>query len=325
MVGLRAVIILVVLMPLILSVVGHKDRRSHARHARGFHREHRTMCTNDPSLYQFFPPCSTSTTTSSTTTAAGDSSEETVDTTTTEIANTTTEPTSLERAHWCRFGNGTYLPLGYSYMHTVCQLCQCTKSRIIRCQLLQCMPTYCVDNSMPVRKAGQCCTTCGYEIPTNSCVYNGISYPHGAIMKLVENKMQCWCQLGNIECRDYIGTLLESMSVMAEGVTIYIIVAVIFVVLIFGVLLCCSCTILIYYYYNKNQCTFQQAYEQYEQYANSAGWQPVEEGEENAVDDNAEEKRIEAEKSEFSNSVDDAVPPPYAAYNSSYVSEEEQK
>jgi len=309
-------------MPLILSVVGHKDKRLHARHARGFHRDRKSICTNDPSLYQFFPPCSTTTQSSSPTTTTEDYTEETLDTTTTVIANTTSGPTSLQRAHWCRFSNGTYLPFGYSYMQTACSLCQCTQSRAIRCQALQCMPTYCVDNSMPIRKSGQCCTTCGYENPTNSCVYNGISFPHGAIIKLVENKMQCWCQLGNIECRNYMGTLLDSMNTLAGGITVYIIVIVVIVVLIFGLLLCCGCTLVFYYYYHRNQQSFEQAYEQY---VNSAGWQPMDEGAENVVDDNAEEKRIEAEKNQFSNPIGDAVPPPYAGYNSSYVSEEEQK
>jgi len=172
MVGLRVVIITVVLMALILNVIGEKGKRLHARHVHGY--DHPKPCTDNPDD----PPCESTSTTSSTT---EDSSEETTPSTTTDSSDTmtTSGPTSLERAHWCRFHNGSYLPLGTVYMSTICTMCQCTKSRAILCQPLECLPTYCIDNTMPYRKSGQCCAQCGYEVATNSCVYNGISYQHG--------------------------------------------------------------------------------------------------------------------------------------------------
>jgi hypothetical protein len=194
MVELRTVIIISVLMALILAVAGHNKQRFNSRHFGGDgdsdgHGSKERPCTNNPKMFYFYPPCS-STSTQSTTSAESstasttkdDSSEEIVvtATTTSSNTNTTSGPTSLERAHWCRSRNGTYVPLGYWYMNNVCTLCQCTKSRMIRCELLQCMPTYCMDNTMPYRKSGQCCTQCGYEHAENStCVYNGITFPHG--------------------------------------------------------------------------------------------------------------------------------------------------
>ena len=88
-------------------------------------------------------------------------------------------PSEYERNRWCRLANGTYLAYGYSFLYTPCSMCQCLRSRIVRCQPLQCMPTYCVDNSMPTRRDGQCCTQCRYEQPANSCSYNNMSFPHG--------------------------------------------------------------------------------------------------------------------------------------------------
>jgi hypothetical protein len=342
MVELRTVIIISVLMALILAVTGHNKQFSHSRHFGGgggsdsdshgdVHGSQQRPCTNNPKMFYYFPPCSatstqsTATTESSTASTTEDhSSEEIVETTTTtrSSTDTTSAPTSLERAHWCRSRNGTYVPLGYWYMNNVCTMCTCTKSRMIRCELLQCMPTYCVDNKMPYRKTGQCCTQCAYEHAENStCEYNGITFPHGAVMKAVENKMQCWCQLGHIECRNYIGTLFESLGLMADGIAIYVILMVLFVVITFGLLMCSGCTLLFYYYYKNNQCVIEQAYDQY---VGSAGWQPVEEGEEDVVYTGAEEKLMEAEKYQYSDSVDDLVPPPYGDYNDSYAPEKEQ-
>jgi hypothetical protein len=125
--------------------------------------------------HPFDPPCK------STTAAAEDDSEDATvpSSTSTSDTMTTSEPTTLERAHWCRFSNGTYLPLGTTFMNTICTMCQCTTSRSILCQTLECLPTYCIDNTMPYRKGNQCCAQCGYEVATNSCVYNGVSFPHG--------------------------------------------------------------------------------------------------------------------------------------------------
>ena len=128
--------------------------------------------------------------------------------------------------------------------------------------------------------------------------------------------MQCWCQLGNIECRNYIGTLFDSLM---DGTAVYIIVIILSIVLIFGCLLCCSCTLGFYYYYQRNQQVFQEAYEQY---ATTAGWEPMEDESETAVDPVAEEKRIEAEKSQLDSRLVDVVPPPYAIHNDSYIPEQ---
>jgi hypothetical protein len=141
-------------------------------------------------------------------------------------------------------------------------------------------------------------------------------------LKREENKMQCWCQLGNIECRTDMGSLFQGMNFWSDPTAIYIIVAVLCIVLFFGLLLCCGCTLFTYYYYQRHQHTFQQAYDQY---INSAGWQPVGEEEQQVVDDSAEEKRIEAEQNQFASPIHDNVPPPYAINNYSYVSGEAQK
>lgn len=192
MVELRTIIILTVLMALVFAVVGDKDKR-HARHKHMAH-SHQLPCTRNPDLYQYYAPCPTGDsskhhawTQKSSISATEDSSEESAEktsastSTSTSATNSTSEDlTSLQRAHWCRLSNGTHLPLGHLFLHTTCALCQCTKARIIRCQPLQCMPTYCLDNKMPVRKTGQCCTQCEHDVATNStCLYNGINFPHG--------------------------------------------------------------------------------------------------------------------------------------------------
>jgi hypothetical protein len=169
MVGLRVAIIISVLMALALVVVGGKNHRLHTRDNNG----NQQPCTNNPAWYAFYPPCNPTSTTSTTSTSTESSS------TAASESDSTDAPTSLQRAHWCRFPNGTYTSLGYSFLNTPCSLCQCTQSRAIRCQALQCMPTYCVDNSMPTRQPGQCCTTCAYEQTANACVYNNLTFPHG--------------------------------------------------------------------------------------------------------------------------------------------------
>jgi len=316
MVGLRAVIIVAVLMALILGIVAEKNKRLHARHA-----HHNQMrCTNNPDWYPYLPPCQT-------TPSEEYSGDETSTTSTTTIIPTTTpttttqDPTSLERAHWCRFNNGSYVPLGYVFMNSVCSMCQCTQSRSIRCQTLQCMPTYCIDNSMPYRKSGQCCTQCAYEVSKGSCVYNNISFPHGTVLKAIRDKMQCWCQLGNIECRNYMGTPFDGLDIFADNSAIFIVVIVILAVLIFGVLLCCGIMGLFYFYYKRHEHTFQQAYDEY---INAAGWQPMEE-EEQYVVDGAEEKQREAEQYQYENPSNDFAPPPYVVPNDSPFSVDEQK
>lgn len=167
MVGLRVVIITVVLMAFYINIVGgHNERHAHS------HNDPKP-CADNP----WGPPCE-STSTKRTTT---EDTEDTTVTTSTSSSDTTTtsELTPLERAHWCRFSNGTYLPLGATYMNAICTMCRCTTSRAIFCQTLECLPTYCIDNTMPYRKSGQCCAQCGYEVSNASCVYNGVSFPHG--------------------------------------------------------------------------------------------------------------------------------------------------
>jgi len=313
MTGLRVVIILPMLMAFILAVASHKDHRLHAREGGNHDGPSRAACTNNPALYDYFPPCSTTkntgtSTTSTSTSTASDSSE--------EVDSTTGSTTSLQRAHWCRFSNGSYLSYGASFIHGTCSVCECTKSRLIFCKPIQCMPTYCVDNTMPSRRTGECCTKCAYEPTSDYCVYSNKSYPHGTILKSVEGKMQCWCQLGQIECRNYMVAL--GSNLLSDGIAVYIIVIVLIIVVVFGLLLCCGCTIGFYYYYQRHQHTFQQAYDEY---VNSAGWQPMNDGEEFVVDPTAEEKSLEAEKYQSSTGVSESVPPPYAAY----ASEQEQK
>jgi len=284
-----------VLIALALSVVGDFQPGGPGEQNSDFNRG----CTNDPELFGVLPPCSTPAPT-------------------TDEQTTSSAPTPLQRINWCRLANGTYLPLGYTFYSTPCSLCRCVQSRSIPCQALQCMPTYCVDNSMPVRRPDQCCTQCHYEQPPNTCSYNNMSFPHGTILKAIEDKMQCWCQLGNIECRNYMGTLFDSVL---DGSVAFIIVIVLAIILIFGLLLCCGCTLGFYYYYQRNQQVFQEAYDQY---ANPAGWQPMED-EEAVVDPAAAEKQLEAEKNAFESRIVDVIPPAYSVYNGSYVPEEEKQ
>lgn len=275
-------VVLAVLTALVLAVVGDGNQRLQARHVYGFDISTQSSSVSTPE-------------------------------------STTNTLSVLERAHWCRFPNGTYVPLNSVFAYRACSICQCTRMRVIRCQPLQCMPTYCVDNTMPTRRNGQCCTQCAYEKTANACSYNNFTFPHGSIIKSDEDKMQCWCQLGNIECRNYMGSFFQGLDLWGSGSGVFVVAIVLLIVLIFGLLLCCACTAGCYYYYRRNEHTFQQAYEQY---VNPAGWQPMDEEEENVIDPAEEEKRLEAEKSQFENGVGEVVPPPYAAYNGSYVSGE---
>lgn len=231
----------------------------------------------------------------------------------------------LERAVWCRTRNNTYLALGATYMQSLCTMCICTTSRTIRCSRLECMPTYCVDDSAPIRKPDQCCTQCAYDEKFSNgttCVNKGITFPHGVLLRSVENKMNCWCQMGNIECRSYGIGAMQTLDILSDTAAIYVVVMVIMIVLIVGVLLCCSCTLFYYYYYQRYQQTMQQ---QYDEYVNSAGWQPMGEDEQTAADMSAEEKRIEAEKFQATIGITEMVPPPYGVYNDSFVHADEQK
>jgi hypothetical protein len=117
-------------------------------------------------------------------------------------------------------------------------------------------------------------------------------------------------------------SIFQSLDVWSAGSAVYIVMIVLVVVLIFGFFLCCGCTVGCYYYLKKNQQVFQEAFDQY---ANPTGWEPIDETEGNIVDTAAEEKQIEAEKSQFENANVEFVPPPYAAYEGAYVPEQEKK
>jgi hypothetical protein len=182
MAGLRRVIIVAVVMALIFAVTGSKNQRLHARQdseSRGYQHHGEKPCTDNPQLNPYMPPCPTippipDTSTTPVTEAA--SEEET----SAESTTNTPSPSSLERAHWCRFSNGTNIPLGFTYMQNRCLMCNCTASRAIACQVIKCMPTYCIDNATPIRKSDQCCTQCPNDVSkADSCVYKGVSYPHG--------------------------------------------------------------------------------------------------------------------------------------------------
>lgn len=135
------------------------------------------FCKNNPAS-SWVSVCNSATTT--TTPSSGGSTTGGQYTTPSTAASSTTSfvPTS-QRDRWCQFRNGTYLSLGYTFMHTQCTLCQCTQTREIRCTNLQCMPTYCVDGSTPSPKPGQCCPQCAYETKSTPCVINSVSFPHG--------------------------------------------------------------------------------------------------------------------------------------------------
>lgn len=239
----------------------------------------------------------------------------------TVTSSTMTPMTTVPEADWCRLSNGTTLPLGYTFLSRNCTLCECTRMKTIRCQMLQCLVAYCVDGSKPSRREGACCAQCNSDNSSESCSYNGVNYPHGTVMKSIEGKMQCWCQWGRIECRQFISSMFGSFDVLADSATIMLMVMILFVVLIFGLLVCCTFSLIFYFYYQRHRDTFQQAYDQY---LNSMGWQPMEEeGMENAdekqdgeyptemVFDAAEQKRIEAEQSQYTG---ESIPPPYAIF-----------
>jgi len=235
---------------------------------------------------------------------------------------TTGPDSTLERAHWCRFDNGTYVPFGYTFMHTECTLCQCIPSHEIWCTTLQCMPTYCIDDSTPAPREGQCCAQCAYEKASTACVINDVSFPHGTVLRRTTDNVQCWCQLGSVECRKATTALFSGLDWWGKGSAVYVIVIIICAVLLIGTLLCCASTLFFYYYYQRQQQNIQRAYAEY---YNSAGWQAMPEDQE-VVEGSAEEKQAEAEQEQVeyerpTGISEQYVPPPYALYNGSYVNE----
>ncbi|CAF3499569.1 unnamed protein product [Rotaria sp. Silwood1] len=335
MIWLSKAIFIVVFAALILDVAG---RRHHHTHNEGSYEEIDTndvyewLCRNNP-LAAYINFCQTTTTphstiastTDDTSTSSSSTTTFELETTTPSTEETTSSPTSLERAHWCHLLNGTYLPLGHTFMYTACALCQCTSTRAVLCTTLRCMNTYCIDNSVPSARPGQCCAQCSYEENSTSCEYNGITFPHGTIVKSTKNSARCWCQLGTIECRRSAVSIFAALDLWGSGTAIYVIIVFVLIVLLVGTLLCCTCTAFYYYYYQRNQHLVQQVYDQY---WNNAGWQPM--SEEGYVDGNVDEKQVEAEQIQHDNDYptgnsEEYIPPPYALYNGSYVADENAK
>ncbi|CAF1148294.1 unnamed protein product [Rotaria sordida] len=271
----------------------------------------------------------TDTTTEDTSTSSSTDSTFELETTTpgtTDSTDSSSSPSSLERAYWCHLANGTYLSLGYSFMHTPCALCQCTQLRSVICTTLRCMDTYCIDDSTPISRQDQCCAQCAYEATSTSCAYNGITFPHGTIIRNIGNNLKCWCQLGTVECRRSTASIFAGLDVWGTGTAVYIIIIIVLGMLLLGTLLCCSCTALYYYYYHRNRHVVQQVYDQY---WNNAGWQPMSE-EGHVVDGNAGEKQVQAEQNqqEFEHPTGNSeayIPPPYALYNGANAADEKAK
>ena len=141
-------------------------------------------------------------------------------------------------------------------------------------------------------------------------------------MKKVEDKMQCWCQLGNIECRNYMASLFQGWDAFADGTIIYVIVMMVFAIIFFGSLLCLGCTFFLYAYVQRNQYLIERTYNEY---AGTGGWQPIIEEESYEVDNTVDEKFVVDEKQPLENPTDDSIPPPYAIYDKSYVPTNQQK
>ena len=144
----------------------------------------------------------------------------------------------------------------------------------------------------------------------------------GTVLRQTNDNVQCWCQLGSVECRRGTTTLFSGLDWWGKGSAIYVIVIIICAVLLIGILLCCASTLFFYRYYQRKQQNIQNAYAEY---YNSAGWQAMP-GDQEVVDGSAEEKQAEAEQEqvEYEHSTgtsEQYVPPPYALYNGSYVNE----
>ena len=179
MFGLRAVITVAIL---VIAIFAHSE--SHERLVdQNPNGRKPTLCNRNPNKPTHLPPCPVIPESTATASAIedDDSSEEQEQTTLFDnsIEDASADVSALERAHWCRFSNGTYVPYELEFYHTPCSLCRCTKSRAFRCEAIQCMPTYCADNSKPIRPKDQCCTRCASDPPANTCVYNGSTYGHG--------------------------------------------------------------------------------------------------------------------------------------------------
>jgi len=284
------------------------------------------VCDNNP-FAAYIDMCNPTTTAPSTTTTDDASSTTQSSSTpfdleiTTSIDNSNTS--ALERAHWCSFSNGTYLALGYMFLYKPCVICQCAQSRVIRCTTLQCMATYCIDNSSPSVRDGQCCSQCPYEPNATTCMVNGINFPDGTILKVTSDNTECWCQLGTVECRKSTSSAFSSMDLWGQGSAVYVIIVVVAAIVFLGSLLCCGCALFYYFYYKRQQQAIQEAHEQY---YNTAGWQPMGD-EEQVVDASAEEKQAEAEQNQFeyehpTGNSQQYIPPPYALYNGAYVTEQ---
>jgi type II secretory pathway pseudopilin PulG len=304
------------------------------------------ICNNSMNPQQL-PFCHTTTTMTTTTTSTSttasssgsDSTDSTVSTTTTTTTQTSTTARStsssttlsfseLQRAHWCSFYNGSYVPLEYTWMQSACTLCQCSQTHEILCTVLQCMATYCIDASPPLLRNGQCCAECRYDPQPAPCVISGVNFPHGSILKSTSDNVQCWCEFGNVECRKTgVVNTVAANNMLGQNTQTYIIIVIICVVVIFASLLCCGC-VTFYYFYNQNkQQTMQEAYEQY---YNNAGWQAM--GEDGVIiGDDGQEKQAEADQSQFeqqeypTGNSPEYIPPPYALYNGTYPTEDDQK
>jgi hypothetical protein len=335
MTGLRTTIIAAMLMALILGVSGESkvvEKRATFQIMTMDEFLH-TFCQNS-AFSQYWYACPASTTTAATTTTKmttpppggnGMGGQSTPPSPALPTTTTTLSPSALQRAHWCSFNNGSYIPLGYTFMYTTCSMCQCTQSRSILCTNLQCVASYCIDGSKPSARPGQCCQQCAYEPPPTACSYGGITFPHGTVLKVTGDSVECWCQLGTVECRKGAATILGALDLWGPGTAVYAIILIVGVILIIGTLLCCACAVVFYYYYYYYTRNSQLV----DPYLNNAGWQPMNE-EEQVGDASAEAKQAEAEQSQYvhdypTETSPEYIPPPYALYNGAYVSEEQTK
>jgi len=279
------------------------------------------LCQNNP-LGLYFSWCTATTASPQASTPPPIGTTKPGASSTASSSSTTSSPTVLESAYWCQLSNKTYLTLGQTYLQMPCIMCQCTKTKDIVCNSLQCMPTQCIDGSTPTTKTGQCCSTCAYETQANSCTQNGVTFPHGTVIKNDGTGVQCWCQSGSIECRRSMTSTTTTWSYLSANTSAYLAIVVICLVIMFGALLCCGCGLLYYYYYQQQQQSVQQAYEQY---YNNAGWQPMNEdgqvGDAAAKEREATSEQNATEHNYPTGYSTEFVPPPYAVYTGSYGSD----
>lgn len=148
----------------------------------------------------------------------------------------------------------------------------------------------------------------------------------GTVLKQTSSNIQCWCELGNVECRKAAASVLSGLDVWGEGTAVYVIVIIICALLLIGTLTCSAGACFFYHYYKRNQQSTQQAYDHY---YNTAGWQPM--GEDGVViDQSAEEKKAEAVQAQYEGEYptggsEEYIPPPYALYNGTYLNEQPGK